>query len=155
MNHGRTTKYEHQIEGYNYRLDALQAAILDVKLSHLSKWTQLRREHARFYDKNLPSNAGRILEAKGAKHVYYMYVIRAQQRDALITYLKQQGIECGIHYPVPLHLQPAYASYGFRKGQFPVSEQLAAEIVSIPMYPELTQKQQQYVVDHIKKFIHR
>jgi len=154
MNHGRTSKYEHTIEGYNYRLDALQAAILDVKLTHLLKWTDLRREHARFYDRNLPSNVGRIMEAKGAKHVYYMYEIRVQQRDSLMGYLKQQGIECGIHYPLPLHLQPAYTSLGFKKGQFPVSEQLAQEIISIPMYPELTNKQRQYVVDHIKKFVH-
>ena len=155
MNHGRTSKYEHTIEGYNYRLDALQAAILDVKLTHLLKWTDLRREHAHFYDRNLPSNVGRIIEAKGAKHVYYMYEIRAQQRDSLMGYLKQQGIECGIHYPLPLHLQPAYASLGFRKGQFPVSEQLAQEIISIPIYPELTNEQRQYVVDHIKKFVHK
>jgi dTDP-4-amino-4,6-dideoxygalactose transaminase len=155
MNHGRTTKYEHTIEGYNYRLDALQAAILDVKLIHLLKWTDLRREHARFYDRNLPSNAGRIIEAKGAKHVYYMYEIRVQQRDSLMGYLKQGGIECGIHYPLPLHLQPAYTSLGFRKGQFPVSEQLAQEIISIPIYPELTSKQRQYIVDHIKKFVHK
>jgi dTDP-4-amino-4,6-dideoxygalactose transaminase len=154
MNHGRTTKYEHTIEGYNYRLDALQAAILDVKLTHLLKWTDLRREHARFYDRNLPSNVGRIIEVKGAKHVYYMYEIRVQQRDSMMEYLKQQGIECGIHYPLPLHLQPAYASLGFRKGQFPVSEQLAQEIISIPIYPELTNEQRQYVVDHIKKFVH-
>ena len=154
MNHGRTTKYEHTIEGYNYRLDALQAAILNVKLTYLLKWTDLRREHARFYDKNLPSNVGRIIEAKGAKHVYYMYEIRVQQRDSLMGYLKQEGIECGIHYPLPLHLQPAYASLGFRKGQFPVSEQLAQEIISIPIYPELTNEQRQYVVDHIKKFVH-
>jgi dTDP-4-amino-4,6-dideoxygalactose transaminase len=154
INHGRTTKYEHTIEGYNYRLDALQAAILDVKLTHLLKWTDLRREHARFYDRNLPSNVGRIIELKGAKHVYYMYEIHVQQRDSLIEFLKQQGIECGIHYPLPLHLQPAYASLGFRKGQFPVSEQLAQEIISIPIYPELTNEQRQYVVDHIKKFVH-
>jgi len=154
MNHGRTTKYEHTIEGYNYRLDAVQAAILDVKLTHLLQWTDLRREHARFYDRNFPSNVGRIMEAKGAKHVYYMYEIRVQQRDSLMEYLKQQGIECGIHYPLPLHLQPAYTSLGFRKGQFPVSEQLAQEIISIPIYPELTNKQRQYVVDHIKKFVH-
>ena len=154
MNHGRTTKYEHTIEGYNYRLDALQAAILDVKLTHLLKWTDLRREHARFYDRNLPSNVGRIMEAKGAKHVYYMYEIRVQQRDSLMGYLKQQGIECGIHYPLPLHLQPAYTSLGFRKGQFPVSEQLAQEIISIPIYPELSSEQREYVVDHIKKFVH-
>jgi dTDP-4-amino-4,6-dideoxygalactose transaminase len=84
MNHGRTSKYEHTIEGYNYRLDALQAAILDVKLTHLLKWTDLRREHARFYDRNLPSNVGRIMEAKGAKHVYYMYEIRVKPRDELM-----------------------------------------------------------------------
>jgi dTDP-4-amino-4,6-dideoxygalactose transaminase len=153
VNHGRVTKYEHQIEGYNYRLDALQAAILSVKLPYLATWTEQRREHARFYDKNLPSGVGRILEAKGAKHVYYMYVIRVAQRDALMAYLKEQGISCGIHYPVPLHLQPAYASYGFRKGQFPISEKLCSEILSIPLYPELTEKQLQYVVNHIKKFM--
>jgi dTDP-4-amino-4,6-dideoxygalactose transaminase len=153
VNHGRMTKYEHRMEGYNYRLDALQAAILDVKLTHLSKWTELRRQHAQFYDRNLPSSVGKILEAKGARHVYYMYVIRAQQRDKLIEYLRQKGIQCGIHYPIPLHLQLAYASYGFRKGQFPVSEQLASQIVSIPMFPELTVQQRQYVVTHIKKFI--
>jgi dTDP-4-amino-4,6-dideoxygalactose transaminase len=153
VNHGRMTKYEHMIEGYNYRLDALQAAILDVKLASLSKWTELRRDHARFYDRNLPANVGRIIEMKGAKHVYYMYVIRMQHRDELMKYLKQQGIECGIHYPIPLHLQPAYASLGGRKGQFPVSEQIASEIVSIPLYPELTDEQRQYVVDHIKKFM--
>ena len=152
VNHGRTTKYEHTIEGYNYRLDALQAAILDVKLAYLSKWTDMRRDHAFFYDKNLPSKVGRIYEAKGAKHVYYMYEIRVSQRDECMAYLKEQGIECGIHYPLPLHLQPAYASLGFRKGQYPVSEQLAQEIISIPMYPELTTEQQHYVVDHIKKF---
>jgi len=155
MNHGRTSKYEHTIEGYNYRLDALQAAILDVKLTHLLKWTDLRREHARFYDRNLPSNVGRIMEAKGAKHVYYMYEIRVKPRDELMAYLKKEGIECGIHYPLPLHLQPAYTSLGIKKGQFPVSEQLAQEIISIPIYPELTNKQRQYIVDHIKKFVHK
>jgi len=155
VNHGRTTKYEHIIEGYNYRLDASQAAILDVKLAHLQNWTELRRQHARFYDKNLPSKVGRIIEAKGAKHVYYMYEIRTQQRDLLMAYLKQQGIECGIHYPIPLHLQQAYASLGFKKGQFSVSEQLAQEIVSIPLYPELTAEQRQYIVDHIQTFVHQ
>lgn len=153
VNHGRSTKYEHRIEGYNYRLDALQAAILDVKLRHLADWTGQRREHAQFYDKNLPSGVGRIMEAKGAKHVYYMYVVRVPQRDAMIAYLKKQGIDCGIHYPIPLHLQEAYRSLEFRNGQFPVSEQLASEIVSIPMYPELTEEQRSYVVDQIKRFI--
>lgn len=96
-----------------------------------------------------------MTEAKEAKHVYYMYVVRVGQRDMLMTYLKNQGIECGIHYPIPLHLQPAYRSLGFKEGQFPVSERLASEIVSIPMYPELTEKQRSYVVDHIKTFVHK
>jgi dTDP-4-amino-4,6-dideoxygalactose transaminase len=155
VNHGRTTKYEHHIEGYNYRLDALQAAILDVKLRHLAKWTDLRRQHARFYDASLPSYVQRIVEAKEAKHVYYMYEIRVQSRDRLLVYLKEKGIECGIHYPIPLHLQPAYRSLGFGRGQFPVAEQLAGEILSIPMYPELTAEQQQYVVDAIQEFFLR
>jgi len=152
VNHGRTTKYEHSIEGYNYRLDALQAAVLDMKLAHLAKWTEQRRAHARFYDTHLPQNIGRIIEAPGAKHVYYMYVIRAGPRDMLMKFLKAQGIECGIHYPLPLHLQPAYASLGFKKGQFPVSEQLAQEIISIPLYPELSEEQQTYIVDQITRF---
>jgi dTDP-4-amino-4,6-dideoxygalactose transaminase len=152
VNHGRTTKYEHHIEGYNYRLDALQAAILDVKLRHLSKWTDLRRTHARFYDSHLPSTIGRITEANGAKHVYYMYEIRVQSRDRFLGHLKEKGIECGIHYPIPLHLQPAYAALGFHKGQFPVSERLAGEILSIPMYPELTREQQHFVIETIKEF---
>ena len=150
-NHGRTKKYEHETEGYNYRLDALQAAVLSVKLRHLPQWTEQRRAHARFYDEHLPSSLGRIIEAKGAKHVYYMYVIKTTQRDRLMQALAKQEIECGIHYPLPLHLQPAYASHGWRKDQFPVAEQLAEEIVSIPMYPELTAEQQQFVVDCIKK----
>ena len=87
--------------------------------------------------------------------MYYMYEICVKPRDELMAYLKNEGIECGIHYPIPLHLQPAYASLGFRKGQFPVSEQLAQEIISIPIYPELTSKQRQYIVDHIKKFVHK
>lgn len=148
-NHGRTKKYEHEAEGYNYRLDALQAAVLSVKLRHLSRWTDLRRAHARFYDEALPSSLERIHEAPGAKHVYYMYVIRTQRRAEVMASLAGQGIECGIHYPIPLHLQPAYASRGWRRGQFPVAERLAEEIVSIPMYPELTDEQQQFVVESI------
>jgi len=152
-NHGRTKKYEHEIEGYNYRLDALQAAVLSVKLRHLSQWTEQRRSHARFYDEALPSSLERIHEARQAKHVYYMYVIRAVRRAELMALLAGQGIECGIHYPVPLHRQPAYASYGWRQGQFPVAEQLAEEIVSIPMYPELTDEQQRFVVDRISESV--
>ena len=152
VNHGRMSKYEHLMEGYNYRLDALQAAILNVKLKHLPKWTELRREHAAFYNDHLPDEIKRPVEAKGAKHVYYMYVIRTKKRDKLMSYLKERGISTGIHYPVPLHLQPAYKNLGFKKGDFPVSEKLADEILSIPVYPELTDEQLNYIVDAIKQF---
>jgi dTDP-4-amino-4,6-dideoxygalactose transaminase len=148
-NHGRTKKYEHEIEGYNYRLDALQAAVLSVKLQYLSLWTEQRRAHARFYNEKLPVSLERIHEAPGAKHVYYMYVVRVSRRDELMKSLTGLGIECGIHYPIPLHLQPAYTGRGWKKGQFPVAELLAEEIVSIPMYPELTDDQQRFVVESI------
>jgi dTDP-4-amino-4,6-dideoxygalactose transaminase len=150
-NHGRTKKYEHEIEGYNYRLDALQAVILSVKLRYLSRWTQQRRAHARFYDEQLPVSLQRIREAPGAKHVYYMYVVRSLRRDELMKSLAGLGIECGIHYPIPLHLQPAYREKGWKKGEFPVAERLAEEIVSIPMYPELTDEQQRFVVESISQ----
>lgn len=152
VNHGRSTKYEHLMEGYNYRLDSLQAAILNAKLPHLQKWTDLRRNHAKYYDTHLPDEAIKPVEAKGAKHVYYMYEIRVKQRDEIMNYLKEKGINCGIHYPIPLHLQPAYKKLGIKKNSYPVSEQLAGEILSIPIYPEINQKQQQYIVDNIKNF---
>ncbi len=152
VNHGRTTKYEHMMEGYNYRLDPLQAAILNAKLPHLLKWTDLKRKHAKFYNDNLPEGILTPVEAKGAKHVYYMYVIRTKKRDELMKYLKENGISCGIHYPIPLHLQPAYKNLGYNKGSFPVSEMLSDEIVSIPVYPELTEDKQVYIVDKITNF---
>jgi len=155
VNHGRTTKYEHQMEGYNYRLDTLQAAILNAKLPHLQRWTDLRRMHAKFYDANLPAEVTLPVEAKGAKHAYYMYEIRVPRRDQLMQYLKEQGIDCGVHYPIPLHLQPAYKNLGFTMGSYPVAERLASEILSIPIYPELTDEQRRYIVDHIKKFFHQ
>jgi len=155
VNHGRTTKYEHKMEGYNYRLDTLQAAILNAKLPHLQRWTNLRRMHAKFYDANLPSEITIPVEAKGAKHVYYMYEICVPRRDELMQYLKEQGIDCGVHYPIPLHLQPAYKNLGFTTGYYPVAERLAHEILSIPIYPELTNEQREYIVDHIKRFFHQ
>jgi len=155
VNHGRTTKYEHIIEGYNYRLDPIQAAVLNAKLPHLLKWTDLRRKHAIFYDNNLPKNVQVPIEEKGAKHVYYMYEIRTKKRDELMKFLKGKGISCGIHYPIPLHLQPAYVTLGFKKGSFPVSETLAKEILSIPIYPELTEDQRAYIVDNINRFFNK
>ncbi|MEF8848654.1 MAG: DegT/DnrJ/EryC1/StrS family aminotransferase [Candidatus Thermoplasmatota archaeon] len=152
VDHGRKEKYEHQIEGYNYRLDALQAAILNTKLPHLPRWTKLRRQHAKFYDENLPEGIMTPEEAKQAKHVYYMYEIRTKKRNQLKKYLKKQGIHCGIHYPIPLHLQPAYKKLGYKKGSLPVTEKISQEILSLPMYPELTVEQLDYIVENIKKF---
>jgi dTDP-4-amino-4,6-dideoxygalactose transaminase len=154
VNHGRTTKYEHKMEGFNYRLDPLQAAVLNAKLPHLSKWTDMRRKHASFYNRHLSEleQVQTPVEAKGAKHVYYMYEIRTKKRNELMQFLKEKGISCGIHYPIPLHLQPAYANLGFKKGDYPVSEMLAKEILSIPIYPEISEEQRNYIVDNITQF---
>ena len=152
LNHGRKEKYTHYVEGYNYRLDALQAAILNTKLSYLHTWTDQRRTHASYYDKHLPEPIQTPVEAANAKHVYYMYEIQAPQRDKLQAYLKKHGIQTGIHYPIPLHLQPAYEYLNLKKGSFPISEYLSEHILSIPMYPELTTDQQDYIIDQINTF---
>lgn len=152
VNHGRTQKYEHLIEGYNYRLDALQAAVLDVKLNHLINWTKNRRAHAHIYDENLPDEIITPVEQTDAFHTYYMYVIQIKQRDKLRDFLMKKGIHTGIHYPIPLHLQPAYQSLGLPTGSFPISEKLSTEILSLPVYPELTKNQQQYIINAIQEF---
>jgi len=155
VNHGRSTKYEHLMEGYNYRLDSLQASVLNAKLAHLKDWTDLRRKHATFYNENIPEEIITPMEAEGAKHVYYMYEIRSKNRDKLMNHLKENGISCGIHYPIPLHLQPAYKNYDFNRTNFPVCEMLAKEILSIPIYPELAEEQKNYIVDKIKDFVYK
>ena len=152
LNHGRQQKYKHQIEGYNYRLDALQAAILNAKLPHLLRWTEQRRTHAIFYSEHLQESIQKPVEASYAKHVYYMYEIQAPKREELRTFLQKHGIHTGIHYPIPLHLQPAYEHLNIEKGRYPVSEHLAEHILSIPMYPELTEDQLSYIVEYINKF---
>jgi dTDP-4-amino-4,6-dideoxygalactose transaminase len=152
INHGRLTKYEHKIEGFNYRLDALQAAILNVKLKYLPKWIELRRKHAEFYNENLPETVVPIIEAKEAKHAYYMYVIKTPLRDQLMEYMKERGISCGIHYPIPLHLQLAYSHLSYKEGDYPIAEKLSKEILSIPVYPELTDEQLNYIVNSINQF---
>jgi dTDP-4-amino-4,6-dideoxygalactose transaminase len=152
VNHGRKEKHTHIMEGYNYRLDGLQAAILNAKLPNLSKLTEKRRKNASFYNKNLTNKVITPVEKENAKHVYYMYVIRTKKRDELKDYLKKEGISCGIHYPIPLHLQPAYKNLKKSKGSYPISEMLSKEILSIPVYPELTQEQLEYIVEKINKF---
>lgn len=155
-NHGRTGKYEHLLIGYGDRLDALQAAILAAKLPYLDDWNEARRRHAAYYQQALADIPGITIPAEldDVRHVYHLYVIRVDgDRDALIAHLKQAGIECGIHYPIPLHLQPAMAFLGYRKGDFPETEKAAASIVSLPMYPELETTQLNAIVEEIGEFM--
>jgi dTDP-4-amino-4,6-dideoxygalactose transaminase len=152
--HGRVSKYEHDQLGWGYRLDALQAAILGVKLRHLDDWNEARRAHASRYAELLADVEVVVpVELDHVKHIYHCYVIRTPRRDELVEHLKKQGTGVVIHYPLPVHLQPAYKDLGYRPGDFPVSEACAAEVVSIPMFPELTDEQQQRVVSQIKEFV--
>jgi len=137
--HGSREKYHHLYEGWNYRLDAIQAAVLDVKLKYLDGWTDARREHAARYDAAFAGTpVVPIRAAAGRRHVYHLYVVRVPDRDRTLAHLKEKGIGAGIHYPIPLHMQPAYAHLGLKKGAFPVAEKVVAGIVSLPMYAEMT-----------------
>jgi dTDP-4-amino-4,6-dideoxygalactose transaminase len=134
-----TTKYHHVLQGYNYRMDALQGAILRAKLPSLESWIEARRSHARHYDKLLTGSSVRTPRAMPwARHVYHVYAVRTPSRDLLQRQLQQQGIQTGIHYPIPVHLQPGYANLGCPLGSFPQSERAAMEVLSLPMYPELS-----------------
>jgi len=147
--HGQNRKYFHEIEGYNGRLDAIQAGILTVKLKHLPDWTVRRREAAARY-RELFTQAGVAelapFEPEWAKAVYHLYVVRVPDRESFMRQMAEAGIGTGIHYPVPLHLQKAYASLGYHAGDFPVAERTASEIVSLPMFPQLSRDQQSRVV---------
>ncbi len=152
--HGQAKKYHHDIEGYNGRLDAIQAGLLQAKLAHLAKWNALRRDRADEYNRLLAGNEVviRPYEPSWSRAVYHLYVIRSHDRDGLMSYLAGSGIGTGIHYPVPLHLQKAYAALDYAPGDFPVAETVAAEIVSLPMFPHLTELQQVRVADEIRTF---
>jgi dTDP-4-amino-4,6-dideoxygalactose transaminase len=145
--HGQAKKYYHDVEGYNGRLDAIQAGILQSKLRHLTTWNKKRQELARHYRELLGSTNDVVLpgEPSWSRPVYHLYVIRAKEREHLRHDLNQVGIGTGIHYPVPLHLQNAYMTLGYRAGDFPIAERYATEIVSLPMFPNLTAEQQQRV----------
>lgn len=154
--HGRHEKYTHEIEGYNSRLDGLQAAILSVKLKYLDEWNEKRRRLASIYDELLSSiNGVDIPKNKDiVTPVYHLYVIRVRNRDSLRKKLKQENnIQTGIHYPTPLHLQPAFAYLGLGKGSFPIAEEAASSILSLPLYPEMTQEQAEAVADAIKQHL--
>jgi len=152
--HGQARKYVHDVEGYNGRLDAIQAAFLRIKLRHLSEWNESRRRVAVAYRQALADVPEVRLpaEAPYARHVYHLYVIRAERRDALQSHLSARGIHTGLHYPLPLHLQKAYESLGLRRGSFPVAEQAADSILSLPMFPELTGDQVCHVAETIRDF---
>jgi len=146
--HGQSAKYAHDFEGYNGRIDTIQAGILQVKLRHLKRWNELRREHARRYTELLTDAAGILalpFEPPWSRAVYHLYVVRVADRDRVQRELAAVGIGTGIHYPTPLHLLKAYEHLGFQRGDFPVAEHAAAEILSLPMFPELTAEQQERV----------
>lgn len=152
-NHGREAKYEHDMIGFNERIDTFHAAVLRVKLRYLAGWNDSRRRNAKLYDEALESAAvEKPVEKEWAKHVYHLYVVRHPSREALQAHLKQSGVATGIHYPLPLHLQPAYRFLGHKEGDFPETEKAAKEILSLPMYPELTEEQVSTVAVAIKGF---
>jgi dTDP-4-amino-4,6-dideoxygalactose transaminase len=139
---GAEKKYQHVLKGYNYRLEGIQGAVLRVKLRHLEAWTEARRAAAARYDRLLAGAGVSTPKAMPyARHVYHIYAIRTRQREAWQEALLAQGIQTGIHYPTPVHLLPAFADLGYRAGQFPHSEQAANEVLSLPMFPELTEAQ--------------
>jgi dTDP-4-amino-4,6-dideoxygalactose transaminase len=153
--HGQAQKYYHNVEGYNGRLDALQAGFLTIKLRHLADWNRKRQDAANLYDQALAS-VDRVVapfRPEFARPVYHLYVIRVAQREALQKHLANAGIGTGIHYPVPLHLQEAYKHLQYRPGSFPVCEQVASEILSLPMFPQLTAEQAQRVVREVAAFV--
>lgn len=152
--HGRLTKYEHDELGWGYRLDALQAAVLNAKLPHLDSWNEGRRRHAARYAELLREvEVVTPLEPPGVRHVYHLYVIRTPRRGEVLAHLKRRGIEAGVHYPVPLYRQPAYLQAGYSEVLLPVTEAVAAEVLSLPMYPELTVAQLEYVVGTLKEIM--
>jgi dTDP-4-amino-4,6-dideoxygalactose transaminase len=155
--HGQAKKYHHDMEGYNGRLDAIQAGILTVKLRHLSEWNRKRQVAACRYDELFSSVNGVIAPycPDWARAVYHLYVIRVQGRVGLQQHLAEANVDTGIHYPVPLHLQKAYQGFGYKQGDFPTAERAASEIVSLPMFPQLAAEQQCRIVDEIVRFLRR
>jgi dTDP-4-amino-4,6-dideoxygalactose transaminase len=152
-NYGQRQKYVHESEGFNRRLDTLQAAVLRVKLRRLDAWNEARRQHAAVYAELL---AGIGIEPPAAQpaseHVWHLYVIRTEERDALKAFLGERGIETGIHYPMPIHQQQAFRHLGYARGNFPVTEAMADQLLSLPMFPELEESQIHAVVDALAEF---
>lgn len=152
INHARTDKYVHEFFGSNVRMDGLQGAILAVKVPHLSQWSERRRELAKAFDEQLQPKGFRTVKPRAkATPVYHLYVVEVSNRQQVMQALEAQGIGCGIHYPVPLNQQPAFAKLGYKKGQFPVSEKMAERIISLPFFPEMTVQQMQTAINAFLK----
>ncbi len=152
-NIGQKVKYYHEVKGFNHRLDTMQAAVLKVKLPHLDDWNASRRRAAATYNdllRDLPLITP--LTPAYAEHIFHLYVIRVHNREALMEHLKSKGIASGLHYPIPIHVQPAYTELGYKAGDFPITEAYAENILSLPMYPELDDDKVAYVVDAIREF---
>jgi dTDP-4-amino-4,6-dideoxygalactose transaminase len=155
--HGQSKKYYHEMEGYNGRLDAIQAGILQIKLNHLPQWTEMRRSAASRYRELFSAIGGDKVtvpyEPEWTRCGYHLFVVRVENRDELMKHLASAGIGTGIHYPIPLHLQNAYTALGYKRGDFPIAEKVAAEALSLPMYPHLRGDQQSRVVRELTKFV--
>ena len=150
---GQERRYHHVVKGYNYRMEGLQGAILRVKLRYLDKWTEARRGHAALYDELLAPEVKTPTAMPYSNHVYHIYAVRSPQREQLQQMLHKQGIQTGIHYPIPVHLQPVYSDLGYKAGDFPHSELAAREVLSLPMYAELTSAQTSSVVEHLQSLV--
>lgn len=151
--HGQQKKYYHDFVGFNYRMSAFQGAVLNVKLQYLDEWNRLRREKAKLYNKLL--NGDNIIipyEPDYTESVYHLYVILSKKRNELRDYLNKNGVHTGLHYPIPIHLQKAYQNLGYKIGDFPVTERISNECLSLPLYPELEENSIKYVCELIKKF---
>ena len=153
--HGQSHQYFHQWVGGNFRMDSLQGASLSVKLRRLQEWTENRRANARTYSQLLADCPGVVapMEQPGQRHIYNQYVIRTRRRDELAAFLKQQGIGCGVYYPLGLHLQECFAALGYKKGDFPQTEKATEEVLALPVFAEMTRQQQEYVVARIREFL--
>lgn len=152
---GAEKKYHHVLAGYNYRMEGMQGAILRVKLRYLESWTEARRAHAARYGTLLADcGVGIPVEAADARHVWHVYAVRTREREAVMKALGEQGIQTGIHYPIPVHLQPAYADAAYARGSFPLAEKASDEVTSLPMFPELTEEQMQLVAGALRRLPH-
>jgi dTDP-4-amino-4,6-dideoxygalactose transaminase len=153
--HGQSKKYHHELIGWNDRMDGIQGAILSAKLQNLSAWNEARRKNAHLYTKLLGEIDGVVVpkEAPYARHIYHIYSVRVQNRDRLMSALGEKDVSCGIHYPIPIHLTGAYKFMGLGKGSFPAAEKCADEFLSLPMYPELSEEQIEYVCSAIKSLL--